>query len=54
MVPLVEGDFLTEEQSLQLFPKDAVDEFNQQIDLRSENSWVVPIEEVSITYPYNT
>lgn len=48
MVPLVEGDFISEEDSIKLFPKDAHDEFGQQIDLREDNSWVAPIEEVSI------
>jgi NAD(P)-dependent dehydrogenase (short-subunit alcohol dehydrogenase family) len=49
MVPLVEGDFISEEDSIKLFPKDALDEFGQQIDLREDNSWVAPIEEISIT-----
>lgn len=47
MIPLVEGDFLSEQESIKLFPKDAVDEFGQQIDLREDNSWVTPIEAVS-------
>lgn len=47
MIPLVEGDFISEEESIKLFPKDALDEFGQQIDLREDNSWVTPIEEAS-------
>ncbi len=48
MVPLVERDFLSEEESIKMFPKDVVDEFGQQIDLRVDNSWVTPLEEVSV------
>ena len=50
MVPLVEGDFISEEESIKLFPKDALDEFDQQIDLRKDNSWVTPFEEVGDDY----
>lgn len=44
-VPLVEGD---EQVDQHHFPPDKFDKYGQQLDLRTENSWVQKLEDVSI------
>ena len=44
MVPLIAGD---EVHDVALFPPNRFDVDNQQVDLRTQNSWTMPLEQVS-------